>query len=205
MQAAPVLTEAEGKDNGFRGFRDLVAGHLWNVVTCERWPAYGTKGTPEACRVLLRPGLDVPIVTSCPIPSHSSSPRQCFRIRVQVCFLEKMDKSCLGPSCPEKAHPSLDPSSVPVDGYHTAHYPTQSVKSSLMGSPAGSQRKPRKLVLCFDGTGNKFRGDDSDSSILKIYRMLDRTADDQCQYAPNLPISEPSRLKLKQITTTNRK
>lgn len=38
----------------------------------------------------------------------------------------------------------------------------------------------RKLVLCFDGTGNKFRGDDSDSNILKIYRMLDATAADQC-------------------------
>lgn len=38
----------------------------------------------------------------------------------------------------------------------------------------------RKLILCFDGTGNKFHGDDSDSNILKIFRMLDRTANDQC-------------------------
>ena len=43
-------------------------------------------------------------------------------------------------------------------------------------------RKPRKLVLCFDGTGNKFHGDDSDSNILKIFRMLDREADDQYHY-----------------------
>lgn len=43
-------------------------------------------------------------------------------------------------------------------------------------------RKPRKLVLCFDGTGNKFHGDDSDSNILKIFRMLDRTAGDQYHY-----------------------
>ncbi|KAH7264539.1 hypothetical protein FSOLCH5_009932 [Fusarium solani] len=43
-------------------------------------------------------------------------------------------------------------------------------------------RKPRKLVLCFDGTGNKFHGDDSDSNILKIFRMLDRTANDQYHY-----------------------
>ena len=54
----------------------------------------------------------------------------------------------------------------------------------------GPKRKPRKLVLCFDGTGNKFRGDDSDSSILKIYRMLDRTATDQCEYPSNPPQSE---------------
>lgn len=43
-------------------------------------------------------------------------------------------------------------------------------------------RKPRKLILCFDGTGNKFHGDDSDSNILKIFRMLDREADDQYHY-----------------------
>lgn len=42
-------------------------------------------------------------------------------------------------------------------------------------------RTPRKLVLCFDGTGNKFRGDDSDSNILKIFRCLDREAGDQCK------------------------
>ncbi len=42
-------------------------------------------------------------------------------------------------------------------------------------------RAPRKLVLCFDGTGNKFRGDDSDSNILKIFRCLDREAGDQCR------------------------
>ena len=54
-------------------------------------------------------------------------------------------------------------------------------------------RKPRKtLVLCFDGTGdlqnvmkvaatdeilgNEFHGDSSDSNILKIFRMLDRSS-----------------------------
>lgn len=39
----------------------------------------------------------------------------------------------------------------------------------------------RKLILCFDGTGNKFRGDESDSNILKIFRMLDSSSDDQCK------------------------
>lgn len=46
----------------------------------------------------------------------------------------------------------------------------------------GPGQKPRKLVLCFDGTGNKFHGDDSDSNILKIFRMLNRTANDQYHY-----------------------
>jgi len=52
-------------------------------------------------------------------------------------------------------------------------------------APEQRRRKPRKLILCFDGTGNKFRGDDSDSNILKIFRMLDRTADDQCKCSPS--------------------
>ena len=46
-----------------------------------------------------------------------------------------------------------------------------------------SRPVPRKtFVLCFDGTGNKFHGDDSDSNILKIYRMLDRDDGSQFHY-----------------------
>jgi hypothetical protein len=56
-------------------------------------------------------------------------------------------------------------------------------KASTKAANATSKpRGARKLVLCFDGTGNKFHGDDSDSNILKIFRMLDRTADDQYHY-----------------------
>ena len=43
-------------------------------------------------------------------------------------------------------------------------------------------RPSKKFVLCFDGTGNKFSGTDSDSNILKIYRMLDRNDDAQFHY-----------------------
>jgi len=37
----------------------------------------------------------------------------------------------------------------------------------------------RSLVLCFDGTGNTFRADGTNTNVLKIFRMLDRTRDDQ--------------------------
>jgi uncharacterized protein (DUF2235 family) len=40
----------------------------------------------------------------------------------------------------------------------------------------------RKFILCFDGTGNKFSGTDSDSNILKLYRMLDRSDGTQFHY-----------------------
>jgi len=61
-------------------------------------------------------------------------------------------------------------------------------------SPRG---KPHKIVPCFDGTGNKFQGDDSDSNILKICRMLDRTATDQCK------LSDPSRLSCSLLTCSD--
>lgn len=40
----------------------------------------------------------------------------------------------------------------------------------------------RTLVLCFDGTGNKFKGNSGDTNILKIFSMLDRRKGDQYHY-----------------------
>ncbi|CAG8887924.1 unnamed protein product [Penicillium egyptiacum] len=45
--------------------------------------------------------------------------------------------------------------------------------------PPGVQKQ---FVLCFDGTGNKFAGDESDSNVLKIFRMLDRSKSHQYHY-----------------------
>ncbi|KAE8334061.1 hypothetical protein BDV39DRAFT_212059 [Aspergillus sergii] len=42
--------------------------------------------------------------------------------------------------------------------------------------------KRAEFVLCFDGTGNKFSGNESDSNVLKIFRMLDRSGGDQFHY-----------------------
>jgi hypothetical protein len=35
----------------------------------------------------------------------------------------------------------------------------------------GDLTGPKEFVLCFDGTGNKFHGDESDSNVLKIFRV----------------------------------
>lgn len=40
----------------------------------------------------------------------------------------------------------------------------------------------KTLVLCFDGTGNKFSGTPADSNIVKIYSLLDREDPLQCHY-----------------------
>ncbi|KAA8646318.1 hypothetical protein EYZ11_008444 [Aspergillus tanneri] len=46
----------------------------------------------------------------------------------------------------------------------------------------GPASVPKQFVLCFDGTGNKFSGDESDSNVLKIFRMLDRSKSHQFHY-----------------------
>jgi hypothetical protein len=35
----------------------------------------------------------------------------------------------------------------------------------------GPYQQPKQFVLCFDGTGNKFAGDASDTNLVKIYRV----------------------------------
>jgi len=43
-------------------------------------------------------------------------------------------------------------------------------------------RKPRRLVLCFDGTGNEFKADETDTNIVKLYELLDRESPTQYHY-----------------------
>lgn len=75
----------------------------------------------------------------------------------------------------------LDPSSAQHERREDAQ--NGGVRGARIASPAPvPSRGVKKLILCFDGTGNKFHGDDSDSNILKIFRMLDREADDQYHY-----------------------
>ncbi|KAL5334322.1 hypothetical protein BJX70DRAFT_21979 [Aspergillus crustosus] len=50
------------------------------------------------------------------------------------------------------------------------------------GAAYGPARPIKQFVLCFDGTGNKFAGDESDSNVLKIFRMLDRSKPHQFHY-----------------------
>ncbi|KKK15276.1 hypothetical protein ARAM_001927 [Aspergillus rambellii] len=49
-------------------------------------------------------------------------------------------------------------------------------------APFGPAQVTKQFVLCFDGTGNKFAGDESDSNVLKIFRMLDRSKSHQFHY-----------------------
>ncbi|KXX80203.1 hypothetical protein MMYC01_204251 [Madurella mycetomatis] len=94
-----------------------------------------------------------------------------------------MDKIQTAPGGPvnHDGQPDLAVDSEPdVPEFFSIHHPSRPATS--MGPEKdfhSHHRRPRKIVLCFDGTGNKFHGDESDSNILKIFRMLDRTASDQ--------------------------
>lgn len=83
-------------------------------------------------------------------------------------------------------HPAQPRCDVSEHDFLSTRAPSRapSQRSTMADTAQGQQpkrRTHRKLILCFDGTGNKFHGDDSDSNILKIFRMLDRTANDQCK------------------------
>jgi uncharacterized protein (DUF2235 family) len=72
---------------------------------------------------------------------------------------------------------------VPQEGRNTSAVPEHVGTASQSVPTDGPQRPERKkFILCFDGTGNKFSGTDSDSNILKIYRMLDRNDTSQYHY-----------------------
>ena len=43
-------------------------------------------------------------------------------------------------------------------------------------------REAKKLVLCFDGTGNEFSGSNADTNVVKLLKKLDRNAPNQYHY-----------------------
>ena len=61
-----------------------------------------------------------------------------------------------------------------------------------MASPPKTSSDPRRLVLCFDGTGNKFNGDESDTNIVKIYKMLERDTPNQYHYYQRMYLLQQS-------------
>ncbi|KAL1799675.1 hypothetical protein ACET3X_000017 [Alternaria dauci] len=53
---------------------------------------------------------------------------------------------------------------------------------SVDEAPEDCTHVPRKLILCFDGTGNKFEGNTSDTNIVKLYDKFDRKDPNQYHY-----------------------
>lgn len=49
-------------------------------------------------------------------------------------------------------------------------------------TPERTRENKARLVLCFDGTGNIYNGDTSDTNIVKLYQKLNRECPDQYHY-----------------------
>ena len=46
----------------------------------------------------------------------------------------------------------------------------------------GSGARSRRLILCFDGTGNIFSGSNADTNVVKLLNKLDRSDPHQFHY-----------------------
>ena len=73
---------------------------------------------------------------------------------------------------------------------HAMPHSTSSLRDNMDSSnghghgngTAEPKRIPNRLILCFDGTGNKFEGNPSDTNIVKLLNMFDRAAPHQMHY-----------------------
>ncbi|KAI0415156.1 hypothetical protein F5X98DRAFT_347636 [Xylaria grammica] len=59
---------------------------------------------------------------------------------------------------------------------------TNGVTSAAAAGAAEAFLEPKKLVLCFDGTGNTFSGSNADTNVVKLLNKLDRHAPRQFHY-----------------------
>lgn len=87
----------------------------------------------------------------------------------------EMDPSRLFPTSGQSMQ-GLNPKTWSKQEYGSLNL-TRGIAQDDFAEARTAQRNSKKtIVLCFDGTGNKFHGDSSDSNILKVFRMLDRSS-----------------------------
>jgi hypothetical protein len=67
----------------------------------------------------------------------------------------------------------------------------------------GPFAQPKQFVLCFDGTGNKFAGDESDTNLVKIYRVGTFPSSSMQPYSPAQINRCWTAAKATNTTTTN--
>ncbi|CAI4214383.1 unnamed protein product [Parascedosporium putredinis] len=60
--------------------------------------------------------------------------------------------------------------------------PFSPISRSSTACESDDAREPKKLILCFDGTGNKFTGSNADTNVVKLLSKLDRNDPNQYHY-----------------------
>ena len=73
--------------------------------------------------------------------------------------------------------------------------------------PKEEHEKPSKLILCFDGTGNQYSGDTSDTNVVKLYQKFNRNTPNQFHYYQRkfgfrVPFCNPRSIHLSKTTTS---
>ena len=63
-----------------------------------------------------------------------------------------------------------------------------------------------KVILCFDGTGNQYSGDTSDTNVVKLYQKFNRNTPNQYHYYQRkfgfcVPFCSHRSIHLSKITT----
>lgn len=52
----------------------------------------------------------------------------------------------------------------------------------IQDGTTNKSRAAKRLILCFDGTGNNFQGNTGDTNIVKLLDMFDRSSPNQMHY-----------------------
>ena len=68
------------------------------------------------------------------------------------------------------------------------HFLIESGPMATTGQSSRPNHTPgvKRLVLCFDGTGNSYTGTSLDTNVIKLYKKLDKTHSDQYHYYQRL-------------------
>ena len=67
---------------------------------------------------------------------------------------------------------------APSDNRHSTPNPFFGLPEVL----GASRRAAHRLILCFDGTGNSFKGNSSDTNVVELYKKFDQCAPHQKHY-----------------------
>lgn len=78
--------------------------------------------------------------------------------------------------------PRSAPSPTPFHESELESEPESEPSTSAPEPASAPGEQPRRLVLCFDGTGNQYMGTEEDTNIVKIYEMLERHIPGQYAY-----------------------
>lgn len=78
------------------------------------------------------------------------------------------------------------------DSYTTTKTTTRTLSGMSDEIPISPPGQPRKLILCFDGTGNAFSGSNADTNVVKLLNKLDRNHPNQFHYYQSEFLSQRS-------------